>query len=127
GLDEIVQAGLVVRNVNDPAGPCRLLGNLDVLVDPLDLAENGIQRMLEGPVNRVPLRRPQLVEIAVDPLACLQLALPVPATQVARDVLPGQHRLSNVVWKHVLGLYQRPFSISLQIASVNSVVVAWPP
>jgi hypothetical protein len=42
--------------------------------------------MLERAVNRVPLRRPQLVEVPVDPLARRPPA--VAALQIARDFVP---------------------------------------
>ena len=78
-----------------------LLRDLDVLVDPLDLAQDRIERVLQRAVDGVALRGAQLVEVAVDPLARLQLALPVPAAQVARDVLSREDRLGDVVWQHV--------------------------
>ena len=37
--------------------------------DALDLAEDRIERMLQRAVDRIPLRRPQLVEIPMDPFA----------------------------------------------------------
>ena len=72
-------------------------GDLDVLVDPLDLAQDRIERMLQRAVDRIPLRRPQLVEVGVDALARLELGLPMAATQVPRDILPREHRLGDVV------------------------------
>ena len=53
--------------------------------------------MLQGAVDGVALRRPQLVEVGVDPLASFQLRLPVPSPQVAPYVFPRQHRLGDVV------------------------------
>ena len=47
---------------------------MQVFVLALDLAEDRIERMLQRAVERVPLRRPQLVEIAVDALARLRPA-----------------------------------------------------
>ena len=67
-----------------------VLRDADVLVDALDLAENRVERMLQRAVDRVALRRPQLVEVGVDPLARLHLCLPVPAAQVPRDVLAAR-------------------------------------
>ena len=75
-------------------------GIADVLLDALDLAQDRVERVLQRAVDRVALRRPQLVEVGVDPLARLQLALPVTAAQVARDVLPRENRLGDVVGKH---------------------------
>ena len=135
-LDEVVEVRLVVRDVDDAAGARRLLRDLDVLLDALDLAQDRIERVLQRAVDGIALRGPQLVEVGVDPLARLQLALPVPAAQVARDVLAREDRLGDVVWEHVprdyikragLALRRRYRSISRQIASVNSVVVAVPP
>ena len=99
-LDQVVEVRLVVRDVDDAARARRLLRDGDVLVDALDLAQDRIERMLERAVDRVALRRAQLVEVGVDPLARLQFALAVPAAQVARDVFPREHRLCDVVGEH---------------------------
>ena len=96
-LDEIVEVALVVRNVDRPSLARRFLGDADVLLDALDLAKDGIERMLERAIDRIPLRGAQLVEIGVDPLARLKLGLAVASTQVARDVLARQHCLGDVV------------------------------
>ena len=77
--------------------PRGVLRDADVLVDALDLPQNRIERVFEGAINRVALRGPQLVEVGVDPLAGLQLRLPVPTPQVAPYVFPRQHRLGDVV------------------------------
>ena len=50
--------------------------------------------MLERAVDRIALRRAQFVQVGVNALARLQFGLPVPPTQVTRDlfareVLPG--------------------------------------
>ncbi len=110
----------------------------DAFVDALDLAENRIERVLERAVDRIPLRGAKLVEIRVDPLACLELGLAVAAAQVPRYILARQHGLRDVV-EHCAALYH-PFvfrspeadarlcgASSAQTASVNSVVVAVPP
>ena len=58
---------LVVRDVDDAAAraDCGLRA-LDVLLPAVDLAENGIERMLQGAVHAVALRGAQLVQVAVD-------------------------------------------------------------
>jgi hypothetical protein len=56
--------------------------------------------MLERAVDRVPLRRAQLVEIAGDALAGLELRLAVRAPEVLGDVFPREHRLGDVVGQH---------------------------
>ena len=50
---------------------------VQVLVLALDLSEDRIERMLQRAVDRMPLRRPQLVEVAVDAFASLVAALAV--------------------------------------------------
>jgi hypothetical protein len=96
-LDEVVEVALVVRDVDRPSLARRFLRDADVFFVPFDLPEDGIQRMLEGAIDRVSLRGAQLVEVGVDPLARLKLGLAVAATQVPRDVLPRQHCLGDVV------------------------------
>ena len=100
-LDEVVEMRLVIRDVDDAPGARRLLRDRDVFVDALDLAQDRIERVLQRAVDRIALRGPQLVEVGVDALARLELALPVTAAQVARDVLAREHRLGNVVGEHV--------------------------
>ena len=78
----------------------RLLRDVDVLVDALDLAENRIERVLQRAVDGIALRGPQLVEVGVDALARLEFRLSVPAAQVLGNVLPRQYRLSDVVEQH---------------------------
>ena len=50
-LDEIVEVALVIRDVDHAARRGRLLRDADVLLDALDLAEDRIERMLEGAVD----------------------------------------------------------------------------
>ena len=70
---------------------------MQVLVLALDLAEDRVQRMLERPVELVPLRRPELVEVAVDLLAGLRAAFTVVAAQVLENFLAREDSLRNVV------------------------------
>ena len=58
-----------------------------------DLAEDGKERMLQRAVNRIPLRRAQLVEIPVNSLASLRAALAVPAAQVLQYFRAREHGL----------------------------------
>ena len=57
-----------------------------MLADALDLAEDRIERVLERPVDRVALRGPQLVEVALDPLARRAAALAVAALRGTRAI-----------------------------------------
>ncbi len=96
-LDQVVEMALVIGDVDDPAPARGVLGDAHVLVDALDLAQNRVEGMFEGAVDRVTLGGPQLVEVGVDPLPGFQLRLPVPSPQVAPYVFPRQHRLGDVV------------------------------
>ena len=70
---------------------------VQVLVLALDLAEDRVERMLQRAVELVPLRRAQLVEVAVDPLARLRAAVAVAAAEVPDDLLARENRLGDVV------------------------------
>src|SRR4029434_1544882 len=87
----------VVRRVDDPAGADRGLGDLHVLADALDLAEDGVERMLERAVDRVPLRGAKLVEIAFDPLTRDAAALTMAAPEIPGNLIPGEHGAGNLV------------------------------
>jgi hypothetical protein len=95
--DEVVEVALVIRDVDRAPRAGGAFRDVDVLVDPFDLAQDRIQRMLQRPVDRVALRGAQFVEIGVDALARLEFGLPVAATQVPRDLFARQHRLGDVV------------------------------
>ncbi len=96
-LDEIVKMALVIRDVDSSAASRRRLRDLDVLVNPFDLAQDRIERMFERAIDRIPLRRPQLVEVGVNAFAGFELRLAVPAAQVPRYILPRQYGLADVV------------------------------
>ena len=64
-LDQIVGVALVVRRVDDAVVRIAC-GAMQVFVLALDLAEDGVERMLQRAVELVPLGRAQLVEIPVD-------------------------------------------------------------
>ena len=68
-LHQIVGVALVIRRVDDAVRAHGADDVLQVLVLPFDLPKDGIERMLQRPVELVPLRRPQLVEVGVDLLA----------------------------------------------------------
>jgi hypothetical protein len=53
--------------------------------------------MFERPVERIPLRRPQLLEISFDPLPGRAPALALPPFEVARHLVPGEHGLGDLV------------------------------
>ena len=99
-LQEVIEMRLVVRDVDDAAVRGRLLRDVDVLLDPVDLAEYRVEGVLEGAVNGVTLCRAQLVEIRMNALAGLELRLPMAATQVPCDIVARQHGLGDVVEHH---------------------------
>ena len=63
-LDEIIGVALVIRGVDDAMGARRVQDVVEVLRLALDLPENGIERMLQRAINRIPLGGPQFLEIA---------------------------------------------------------------
>jgi hypothetical protein len=97
GLDQVVQVALVVRDVDDAAAPRRPPGDLDVLPQTFDLAQDGVEGVLEGAVDGVSLRRPELVQVGLDSLPGVELRLAVAGLQVPRYVLMGQYRPGQVV------------------------------
>ena len=96
-FDEIVGVALVVRRVDDAMAARRVQDVMQVLGLALDLPENGIERVLQRAVNRIPLRRPQLVEIGVDALARLIAVFPVVAAEVPEHLLALEDGLRNVI------------------------------
>ena len=62
-LDQIVEVALVIRDVDDAVRPRGSLRQLDMFGVPLDLAQDRIQRMLQGAIHRVSLGRFELFEI----------------------------------------------------------------
>ena len=66
-----------------------------VLADAFDLAENRVERMLERLVDRVALRRAQLLQVAFDAGACLCACGLV--VEVAGDLLAREDRLRDVI------------------------------
>ena len=70
-LDQVVGVALVIRGVDDAALGRRGLRDLDALLPPLDLPQDGVERVLQGTVERIPLRRPKLVQISMDALVRL--------------------------------------------------------
>ena len=76
-LDEVIEMALVIGDVDDAAAASGLLRDGDVLVEPFDFSQDGIERVFQGAVDRVALRRPELVEVGVDPLAGVELRLAV--------------------------------------------------
>ena len=95
-LDQVVAVALVIRGVDDPVLE-RVADVVEVLVLALDLAQDRIERVLQRAVELVPLRRPQLFEIAVDLLARLRAAVAVAAAEVPGDVLVRENRLGDVI------------------------------
>ena len=99
-LDQVIEVALVIRDVDDAAIAGGRLGDVDVLVDPLDLAKNGVERMLQRPVDGVALGGAELVEIPVNALAGVWPGCAMPPAQIPRDVLTRQHCLGNVIEEH---------------------------
>ncbi len=62
------------------------------LVEPLDLSQDGIERVLQRAVDRIALRRPQFVEVGVNPLARIELGLAVAAPKIPGDILSRAER-----------------------------------
>jgi len=91
GLDEVIDVTPVIGGVHDAVLARRVERVVRVLGDLLDFSEDRIERMLERTVHVVPLRRPQLFEIAVDLLAARGLA------QVLHDLLAREDCLRNFV------------------------------
>ena len=67
----------------------------------LDLAQDGVERVLQRPVEFVPLRRPELVEVGVDAFARPLLVFAVSAAQILDDFLTSENRLGELV-EHVI-------------------------
>ena len=110
---------LVVGDVNHASAARRFLWYPNPLVEPLDLSQDGIERVLEGAIDRIALRRPEFVEVGVNPLARIELGLAMSAPKITGDILSRENGLRDVVEHHA--------SSARQTASVNSVVVAVPP
>jgi hypothetical protein len=68
-----------------------LFGNL------FDLAQDGVERVLQRPVEFVPLRRPELVEVGIDAFARPFLVFAVSAAQILDDFLTSENRLGELV------------------------------
>src|SRR5262245_53313066 len=99
-LDQVVEMTLVVRDVDDSSPAGRILGVLDVLRNATNLSQDGIERMLEGAIEPVPLLRAQLVEILLDALPRIRFGRSRQAAHVLRDVLTLEHGAGNVVRSH---------------------------
>jgi hypothetical protein len=79
----------VVGDVDRAAAAGGLLRDADALVEALDLAQDGIERMLQGAVDRIPLRGAQLVEVGVDPLAGVDVGAALAAGSARRLPAPA--------------------------------------
>ena len=71
---------------------------------PLDLPEDRVERMLQRPVDRRPLRRAQFFEVGVYPFSSLVAAFAEPAAEVLDDFLTRQDGLGDVIQHECLGL-----------------------
>jgi hypothetical protein len=63
----------------------------------LDLAEDGVERVLQRPVKAMTLRRPELVEVRTDPRPHLFTGHAIASPEVPRYFLAGQHGLGDVI------------------------------
>ena len=111
-LDQVVGMALVVRRVDDAVIADGAEHVVQILVLALDLPENGIERMLQRSIDRVPLGRAQFVEVAVDALARrLVPARAVCPAEVLDHLFAGQHSLCDVIkhgWPRTIALSTGP-------------------
>ena len=96
-LEQVVGVALVIGRVDHVSGRGRRDRAFDMLDVPVDLPQDRVERVLERPVERVALRRPQLLEVGVHPLPSLAGVLAVGALQVAHDFVAREYGLRDVV------------------------------
>jgi hypothetical protein len=96
-LDQVIGVAFVVRRVDQPVIADRVEDMMEVFVMAIDLPEDWIERMLQSPIDCVPLGCPQLVEISKDPIPRLVAASAVRPAQVLDDLFPGQDGLRDVI------------------------------
>ena len=101
-FDQVIDVAAMVGRVQHPARGRGLLRDLDPFGEPFDLAENRVERVLQRPVDRVALGRPQLLQVPADAIPHLKPGLAMAAVQVADDVVAREHRLGEVV-EHLVG------------------------
>jgi hypothetical protein len=101
-LDEIVDVAAVVRRVDDAPLLRGVDGQLLVLADALDLAQDGVERVLEGAIQLVALRGLQLLEIGHHARARGVARQAMAALEKTDDVFPGEDGFSDRVWPHYL-------------------------
>ena len=99
-LDQIVEMALVIRDVDDAAGAGGSRRVLDALGDAADLAENRVQRMLQGAIEPVALFGAELVEIAGDLLPRVFFGAVRHAAEELRHIVPREHRAREIVRFH---------------------------
>jgi len=87
---------LVIRRVDDPVRPGRRCDVVQMLVLPLDLAEDRIEGVLQRPVDGVALLGLQLVEIPVNAIAGIVAAF-APVPELLDDLFAGQHSLGDII------------------------------
>jgi hypothetical protein len=110
---------LVIRDVHHAPAARGVDGVLDVLGDAPDLSQDRVQRVLQRPVEPVPLRRPQLDEVRLDALAGVGFRRALDAAQVLRDVVAREHRLCDVVRSHWSGTIQKKPAVTLNFEPAN--------
>ena len=109
------------------------LRDLQVLDDARDLAEDRVERVLQRAVDLVALRRPQFVEVLSHAARASAGRQPWPSCETAARPLALEHRLADdrqfslVIVDRSRSCAAPPRSMSRQMASANSVVVAVPP
>ena len=99
-LDQVVDVALVIRRVHDAMVARGRDRVVRVLRELLDLPQDGVERVLQRPVEFVPLRRPELVEVSLDAFARPLLVFAVSAAQILDDFLTSENRLGEFV-EHV--------------------------
>ena len=109
-FDQVVDVALVVRRVDDAVAARGGDGVVLLFGLSLDLPENGVERMLQRPVELIALCRPKLVEVGVDALARARLVFAVSAAQILDDFLTSENRLGELVehglWPATIASYR---------------------
>jgi hypothetical protein len=99
-LDQVVDVAAMIRPVDDAALRDRLDRQLLMFADPLDLAQDRIERILERPIQLVALRRLQFVQILQHARARRVALDAMAALEETSDVCPGKDGCSDGVGAH---------------------------
>ena len=99
-LHHPVGVALVIRRVDDPLGPRRRTDDIDSLADAIDLAKQGVERMLQRAVYPVALRGSKLFEVAVNGGVRLIPRLSSATVEIPDHFVAGEHGLRDLVLRH---------------------------